>query len=300
MVNGTDGEHLPSDELPEDDPRFEDHGLLDGIPDDEDELPGVPTEIRLRRDDPSGTIVLDRPACRNALTRRTLTELETALDDLHRAGPVRAVILTGAGSAFCAGTDLREIRSQVGDDEQRHLWKDDADRMRRLLQTMLRFPKPIIAAVNGPVRGFGIALLAACDIVVASERADFALPEARIGLVAAQAAPLLSFRIGAGATSYLMLTGRTIDAQRAREIGLVHETVRDDLVWARAQELAKECARGARESIQLAKRLINETIGETLELHDSVAAAYTATARTTESAAEGVRAFLERRPPRWS
>jgi len=274
-------------------PPIDAHDPLD------DPLPESPREIRVRLDPPSGTIILSRPEHRNALSRRTLDELLQAFDDLHRTGSVRAVILTGAGSTFCSGTDLRELAGRVGDDEQQRFWRDETDRIRRLIEAMLRFPKPIIAAVNGPVRGVGMALMLACDIVIAGPSATFALPEGRLGLVAAQTAPLLSFRIGSGQATRLLLTGATLDLDEAHRISLVHERVANDLVWAKAQEIARQCSRSARESLQATKRLMNETIGEILETHHAIAAAQAAAARTTEAAAEGVRAFFEKRDPRW-
>lgn len=266
----------------------------------DDPLPESPRELRVRLDPPSGTIVLSRPDRRNALSRRTLDELLQAFDDLHRTGSVRAVILTGGGSSFCAGTDLKELSGRVGDDEQQRFWRDETDRIRRLIEAMLRFPKPIIAAVNGPVRGLGMALLLASDIVVAGESATFGFPEGRLGLVASQTAPLLSFRLGSGQAARLLLTGATIDIAEAQRISLVHERVANDLVWAKSQEIARQCARAARESLQATKKLLNETIGEVLETYHAIAAAQAAAARTTEAAAEGVRAFFEKRDPRWS
>lgn len=277
----------------------EDYGLLKGIPDDDQDEATTPEQLRIRRDDPSGTIILDRPGCSNALSRRLIKELMVALEDLRQVRSVRAVILIGSGDVFSAGTDLKELEGQLADDDSRHLWAEDTERLRQLLVQMLNYPKPIIAAINGPVCGTGMALALACDLVVASQSATFSLPEAKRGLVATQTLPLLSFRVGASTAAYLAFTGQTLDAPAAHRLGLVHELTTADLVWVRAQELAKVCASGARESLQLSKQILNETIGETLETYHAVAAAYAATARTTETAKEGVQAFLEKRPPRW-
>ena len=130
--------------------------------------------------------------------------------------------------------------------------------------------------------------MAAADIVVASDAATFGLPEARHGLVAGLAAPLVAFRIGAGHAARLMLTGAEIDAAEAHRIGLFHELAAPDLVWARAMQLAGDCAAGAPEAIQLTKRLLNETLGENLATQLSAGAIMTATARTTEAADEGL------------
>lgn len=277
----------------------EDYGLLKGVPDDDEDLAASPEQLRVRRDDPSGTIILDRPQHANALSRCMVRELSVALEDLRQVRAVRAVIITGSGNVFSSGTDLKELEKQLADDEARHLWLEDTDRFRHLLVQMLGYPKPVIAAINGPVCGAALALVLACDLVVAGDKATFSLPEVRRGLVATQTLPLLNFRIGAGAASFLGMTGRAIDVAQAQRFGLVHDVVPSDFVWARAQELAKECAMGARESLQLSKQILNETIGETLETFHAVGAAYAATARTTETAKEGVQAFLAKRPPRW-
>jgi methylglutaconyl-CoA hydratase len=164
---------------------------------------------------------------------------------------------------------------------------------------MLRFPKPIIAAVNGPAVAGGAGLMLACDIVLASPVATFGLPEPRRGIVAGIVSPLLAFRIGAGRSARLLLESAMIDAAEAYRIGLYHELVETNQLWARAVHVAGECAQGAPEALLLTKRMLNETIGEHLFTLLSAGAAASATARTTEAAAEGVAAFLEKRPPQW-
>jgi enoyl-CoA hydratase/carnithine racemase len=255
--------------------------------------------VLIKKNLPSGTIVLNRPGKRNALSRQMMAEIGQALDDFHQERKVRAVILTGAGSAFCAGMDLLEMQETSQQADALLQWHNDAVRYRELLEKMLRFPKPLIVAVNGPVVAGGTGLMLASDIVIAADTAKFALPEPRRGIVAGMVAPLLVFRIGASHAANLLLTARTIDATEAHRIGLVHEIAKADLVWARAQELASEIAQSAPEAIQLTKRLLNETIGEHLGTLLSAGAADSATARTTEAAREGLAAFLEKREPKW-
>lgn len=250
---------------------------------------------------PSATIILSRPEKRNALTRQMLVDLTQAFDDLFQERKVRAVILTGAGSAFCAGMDLGEMHATAQQPEREawDQWHDDAVAYRDLLDRMLRFPKPIIAAVNGPAIAGGMGLLLASDLVLAAPSAEFALPEPRRGIVAGIVSPLLFFRVGGSQSANLLLTARTIGAEEAHRIHLVHEIVASDLLWARGHALAGEIARCAPEAIQLTKRLLNETIGEHLETLLSAAAAASATARTTSAAAEGLAAFIEKREPKW-
>ncbi|MDA1049974.1 MAG: enoyl-CoA hydratase/isomerase family protein [Planctomycetota bacterium] len=255
--------------------------------------------VELKKHVPSGTIILNRREKRNALSREMMAELRQALEDFRQERKVRAVILTGAGEAFCAGMDLEEmLATSKLPDAQSH-WYNDAVQYKELIEAMLRFPKPIIAAVNGPAVAGGAGLVLASDIVVAGEGASFALPEPRRGLVAGLVSPLLTFRIGAGYAANLLLSARTIDAAEALRVQLFHELVKDDLVWARAHALAEECAKSAPESILLTKRMLNENIGEHLSVLLSAGAATSATARTTAAAQEGLAAFLEKRPPNW-
>ncbi len=257
--------------------------------------------IKLRKNLPSGTIILNRPAKRNALSRMLLAQIKQAFHDFHQERKVRAVILTGAGDAFCAGMDLQEMleTSRKPEAESLAQWHDDAVAYKELVDLMLMYPKPIIASVNGPAVAGGAGLVLASDIVVASKNASFGLPESRRGLAAGLVAPLLEFRVGGSQAARLLLTAEMITAQEAHRINVFHELVEDDLVWARAHELAETCARSAPESIQLTKRMLNETIGNHLGVSLSAGAATSATARTTAAAVEGLTAFIEKRPPVW-
>ena len=256
--------------------------------------------IVIKKNLPSATIILSRPDKRNALTRQMLTDLIQAFDDLHQERKVRAVILTGAGTAFCAGMDLAEMQetAKLPQRDAWEQWYEDANLFRDVIDKMRHFPKPIIAAINGPAMAGGMGLLCASDLVIASPEASFALPEPRRGIVAGIVSPLLVFRIGSSQASNLLLTTRTIDAEEGRRIGLVHEIVKGDR-FGRGQELAGEIAKSAPEAIQLTKRLLNETIGEHLGTQLSAGAAASATARTTEAAVKGLAAFLEKRDPKW-
>jgi len=255
--------------------------------------------IQVKVHAPSGTIILNRPERRNALSREMLWQIIQAFHDLHQEKRVRAVILTGAGSAFCAGMDLAEMQATAKEPDAQAQWYNDSVLYSELLEVMLRFPKPIIAALNGPAIAGGMGLALGSDLVLASSSASVGLPEPRRGLVAGMVSPLLAFRIGAGQAARLLVTARIIPVDEALRIGIVHEVVGDDLIWARAHELAKECAESAPEAIQLTKRMLYDTIGEHLITQLTSGAAISATARTTEAAVEGLAAFLEKRPPKW-
>ncbi len=260
-------------------------------------MPGPLVQVKVHV--PSGTIILNRPEKRNALSRELLQQLEQAFRDLHQERKVRAVILTGAGQAFCAGMDLAEMKATQEMENPFQQWHEDAVQYREIVELMLRFPKPIIAAVNGPAVAGGAGLVMASDLTVAAPSASFGLPEPRRGVVAGMVAPLLAFRLGGSQAARLLLTAQSIDAAEAHRIGVYHELTGEDQVWARAHQLAIECAQSAPEALQLTKKVLNETIGEHLVTLLAAGAAASATARTTEAAKEGLAAFLEKREPQW-
>ena len=248
---------------------------------------------------PSGTIVLNRPDKRNALSRAVIRELHQSLEDLHQERRVRAVILTGAGSCFCAGMDLGEMKETAERDNAQELWYYDAKIYQDLIEFMLRFPKPIIAAVNGPAVAGGAGLVLASDLVIGSPEARIGLPEPRRGLVAGIVAPLLAFRTSGSTAARLLLTAEMVDAETAKQLGIFHELCEHDLLWAKAHDLAETCGKSAAEALQLTKQMLNETIAQQLFTSLAAGAAASAAARTTEAAAEGLAAFLEKREPQW-
>ncbi len=248
-----------------------------------------------------GTILLNRQDRRNALSRAMVAELQQAFDDLHLEKRVRAVVLTGAGATFCAGLDVHEMHSLGGlpEQEKEQHWGDAAVAFRNLVAQMIEFPKPIIASVNGPAVAGGAGLVLASDIVVAGEAAQFGLPDPRRGVVAGVVGPLLAFRVGAGPAARILLTSSLYPAAEAFRLGIYHELIGENRLWARAVAIGEECAAGAPEAVQLTKRLLYETVGEQLSTQLSVGAAVSATSQTTEAAQEGIAAFVEKRPPQW-
>ncbi len=255
--------------------------------------------VKIQVHGPTATVTLNRPEKRNALARGLLAELRQALDDLHQERKVRGVIITGAGSSFCAGMDLSEMLAANEQPDRQAQWHADALAYYELVEAMLRFPKPLVAAVNGPAVAGGAGLVMACDLVVACLRASFGFPEPRRGIVAGMVAPLLAFRVGGARAAYLLLTAEVIDAREAHRYGVFHELADDDKIWARANEIVGQIARCAPESVQMTKRLLNETIGEQLLSQLAAGAAVSAAARSTEAAAEGLAAFAEKREPKW-
>jgi methylglutaconyl-CoA hydratase len=255
--------------------------------------------VKIQIHEHTATLTLNRPDKRNALSRELLKELRQALDDVHQERRVRGVIVTGAGRVFCAGMDLAEMLAASQQEDSQQQWHADSLLYLDLIETMLRFPKPLVAAVNGPAVAGGAGIVMACDLAVAAPGAEFGFPEPRRGVVAGMVAPLLAFRIGGARAAYLLFTAQLIDAETALRFGLFNEVVADDLIWARAHELVGEVAKSAPEAVQMTKRLLNETIGEQMFSQLAAGAAVSATSRTTEAAAEGLKAFLEKRPPKW-
>ncbi len=244
-----------------------------------------------------GTIILDQaPRC-NALSRQMVEQLSQAFDDLRQEKKVRGVVLTGAGAHFCSGLDVTELNETAAGAEPWPQWYQDAQGLQAVLEQMLQFPKPIIAAVDGASIGFGMALVLASDLVVASGRATFSMPAPRLGLVSGLVAPLLVFRGGGSLASRMLLGADELSAAEAKELGLVHHVVGVDQIWVRSSNWVDSLSAGAAESLQLTKRVLNEMIGEQLSTQLSSGAAAMATSLTTEAAAEGLKAFAEKRPP---
>ena len=257
--------------------------------------------IKVKVNGVTGTIILDRPDRCNALSREMVTQLAQAFDDLRQEKRVRGIVLTGAGPHFCSGVDLRELQETGASDDPATLnqWFADATALQLLFEQMLQLPKPIIAAVDGAALGSGLGLVLASDLVVASQRSTFGVPAPRLGLVAGLLAPLLYFRIGASLASQVLIGGSQITAPDAKDLGFVHHVVASDHIWVRASNWVDAMAEGAAESIQLTKKVLNETVGEQLSTWLASGAAATATALTTEAASEGLAAFVGKRAPKF-
>jgi methylglutaconyl-CoA hydratase len=255
--------------------------------------------ITVKVNGPTGTIILDRPDKCNALTRRMIEELAEAFDDLRQSRQVRGIILTGSGPHFCSGLDLKEMHETATSEQAMQQWYADAQALQGLIEQMLQLPKPIVAAVDGAAMASGFALVLACDLIVASQRATFSVPAPRLGLVCGLIAPLLYFRVGAALASQFLLGGSELAASEAKNVGLVQHVVPSEQTWVRASTWVESISEGAAESLQLTKKLLNEMVGEQLLTLLANGAAAGATALTTEAAAEGLAAFAGKRPPKF-
>jgi enoyl-CoA hydratase/carnithine racemase len=232
-----------------------------------------------------GRVTLNRPQVRNALSGSMLSELLEALRRLIEDERVRVVVLTGAGSAFCAGDDLREAASASPSEFAAVL-----DRMQRLTGLLVASPKPIVVAVNGPALGGGLELTLAADVRIAARSATFGCPEVSLGLVMTNGASLLLPRvIGAGRAAEMVLTGRVHDAGWALSAGLVGAVVPDDELAGQATEIAELIASRDPLALELTRGLLRRPVGDRLpDLLDAESAAC-----MTAYGSEGTRARLD-------
>lgn len=246
---------------------------------------------------PVRTLSLNRPDVRNALSVELRSELVEALEVAENAASVRALVLTGEGSAFCAGLDLKELGSVLDVPADRS--RDDARKLGELFKRIYTFPKPVVAAVHGPAIAGGAGLASVCDVVIAGTSASFGYTEARIGFVAALVAVFLVRQVGDRNARELLLGARVHDAHEAHALGLVNEVVPDADVRSRARAVAGELARNAPSSLALTKSLLATLPGLGLEDGLRHAADVNALARASADLQEGVTAFLEKREPAW-
>ncbi len=253
-------------------------------------------DLRLERDGAVATIVLDRPEALNALTVPLKEALIAAFADLAADREIRAVVLTGAGRAFCAGQDLRE-RLEPG---ARPLDEEIRARYNPLVRAMRTLPKPIVGAINGVAAGAGASLAFACDIRIAAEGASFLLAFGRVGLIPDSGATwLLPRLVGAAKAAELALTTEPLSAADAERFGLVAKVVPATELLPDAQALAARLAAGAPIALALTKEAIDRSWSATFDDHLETEAELQGRAGSTADHQEGIAAFLERRPPRF-
>ena len=214
--------------------------------------------VELDADEQIGVLTLNRPAARNAISRRMASELAEALADLGRRQRLRAVVVTGAGErAFCAGADLRERQALSADERSAHTAAIEAG-----AEAVAALPVPTIAAVRGYAVAGGAELAIACDVRVAATDVVLGFPEVRIGIFpGAGGAVRLPRLVGAGAAHDLLFTGRQVPADEAFRLGLVDRLVAPEAVVMAARELAEQIAANAPLAIRALKQTLNETNG---------------------------------------
>lgn len=243
-------------------------------------------------------LTMNRPAARNALNAAMIESLSAAIARHAALEATRVLLLAAAGTAFCAGADIAEMRAQGGASAREN--RADALRLAQMLASLRDSPKPSIACVQGPAYGGGLGLAAACDIAIASTTASFRLPEARLGLVPAVISPYVIEAIGPRRARRYFLSGEVIDAPTAKAIGLVHESVAADELAATALALGREIKLGGPQALAAAKNLIAEVGHAAPNAALAVRTAdILAQLRAGTEAQEGLAAALARRPPSW-
>jgi methylglutaconyl-CoA hydratase len=247
---------------------------------------------------PCVVVTLDRPDRRNAVSRGLIADLTAAFERARDDAAARCVVLTAAGSVFCAGMDLAELQQSLDvPAEASPVW-DDALRLARLYDLIYKLPKPTVAAVQGPAIAGGAGLVTVCDLAVAVPEAKFGYPEVRRGLVAAMVMPHLLRHVGERMARYLLLTGELIDAHEAARAGLVNEVVPGDQLMDRALALARACAEGGPQALARTKEFLAQFSRQSLSIEQ--AAQGSASPRLTEECREGLRAFFGKKPAPWA
>jgi methylglutaconyl-CoA hydratase len=242
--------------------------------------------VRVERDGAVLRVTLARPERRNAFDAAVIAELAAAFAD---AGDARVVVLAGEGQSFCAGADVEWQRSSIELSYDENV--EDYRRFWSMLNAVWRCPAPVVARIQGYALGGGSGLTCCCDIAVAAPDAVFGFSEVRLGIMPAVISPMVLARIGPSAARRYMVTGERIDAETALRIGLVHEVA--DNFDAAVERVVADILAGGPIAVREAKRLVLEPGG----VDDLLARA--AERRASDEGQDGLRAFLEKRPPGW-
>jgi methylglutaconyl-CoA hydratase len=245
------------------------------------------------------TVTLNRPHLHNAFDEALIAELTRTFQDLAEDEDVRVALLAGAGKSFSAGADLNWMKRAAQYDEERN--RADARALELMLRSIDDLAKPVIGLVQGAAIGGGMGLVAACDIALASEAAQFATSEVRLGIVPAVIAPFVVRAIGPRQARRYFLTAERFGAEEARRIGLVHEVVPAEQLEARAMAIAGEILKGGPQALATAKELVRliETMPQGGSIRAEATVAMIAERRASAEGKEGIAAFLEKRKPGW-
>lgn len=257
------------------------------------------SDVEITRDGAVARVTLNRPQLHNAFDEALIQGLADAFAALGEDAAVRVVLLAGAGRSFSAGADLNWMKRAAGYDEERN--RADARALELMLRTIDECPKPVVALVNGAAIGGGVGLVAACDIAIAAEGAQFATSEVRLGIVPAVIAPFVVRAIGPREARRWFLTAERFGAEEARRIGLVHEMVPADRLEERGAAMVAELLKGGPEAQAEAKRLVQvvRTMPQGGSILAEATVAMIADRRASAEGKEGIGAFLEKRKPGW-
>jgi enoyl-CoA hydratase/carnithine racemase len=242
------------------------------------------------------TLTLNRPAARNALSVALMTELEAALAAIDADPAIHVVVLAGAGPAFCAGHDLREMRA----DPRREIHAALFEQCSRLMLKLQALRQPVIARVHGIATAAGCQLVATCDLAVAADTARFATPGVNIGLFCSTPMVALTRSIGRKAAMEMLLTGDMIDAATAKTLGLVNRVVPEAELDAAVAALARQIAAKSPLTLSIGKRAFYDQADLPVAAAYAHAAAVMTANMQARDAAEGIDAFLAKRQPAWT
>jgi methylglutaconyl-CoA hydratase len=256
------------------------------------------THLDIQHEGHVAHVYLNRPQVRNAFDADTIAELSHVFTTLSADPTLRAVVLGAHGQAFSAGADLNWMRSMAD-----FSWAEnhtDAARLAHMLWQIASCPVPVIARVQGDCHGGGVGLVSCCDVVIAAEHAGFCLSEARLGLIPATISPYVIHAIGERAARRYFVTAERFNAQRAQQMGLVHEVCHMDALHETTQQVLHSIVHNGPLAVRACKQLVKD-IGKlplNSDLRD-LTARRIADTRASDEGREGLRAFLSKTPPAW-
>jgi 2-(1,2-epoxy-1,2-dihydrophenyl)acetyl-CoA isomerase len=258
------------------------------------------TDVRYSAEGPIATITLDRPEARNAYSDAMIEGLVAALDTAESDASVRCIVITGAGKAFHAGGDLKQMREGSGmfAGGPVELRRQYVEGIQRIPRRLARCDKPIVAAINGPAIGAGLDLACMCDIRIVARGVKMGSTFVKVGLVPGDGgAYVLARTIGFSRALALVLTGRLVDADEALAMGLVHDVVEPDALMATARRWAEEIAANSPLAVRMTKRAAYRSWDLDLDTALELAASFQGMVQNTADHREAVAAILEKRDP---
>jgi methylglutaconyl-CoA hydratase len=257
--------------------------------------------LLIETDGPVVRVTLNRPEVRNAFNEELIAQLtswaESVAAGASRPDAPRVAVLAGAGKVFSAGADLTWMSKMVGYSREENI--RDARAMAKMFEALDALPIPLVGRIHGAALGGGAGLAAVCDIVVAAEDAAFAFTEVKLGIIPAVISPYALAKIGRSAARELFLTGARFTAQRAREIGLVHAVTDLAELDRVVAKYVSDLLTSGPEAVAAAKRLIPEVTSRDRESAIEYSANAIAERRVSTEGQDGMRAFLDKRPPSW-
>ena len=254
--------------------------------------------ISLSRQGFVATVTLNRAEVRNAFNESTIAEISTVFRDLDTDDSIRAIVLAANGPAFCAGADLNWMKKMADYTHEENL--ADAAQLAEMLRTIYTCSKPVVAKVQGDCYAGGMGLVAACDITVSVDTANFCLSEVKLGLIPATISPYVIKAMGESAARRYFITAERFSAAEAHRTGFVHELVSADGLDAKVAEIVKALVSNSPNAVKQAKSLVQNVASR--ELTPVLIAATVegiAQIRASDEGREGVRSFLEKRKPGW-